>query len=158
MTMKYGIVGLVMLLAGCAAMPLAPPPLMSDSDCLASCSVRDQQCPSVFAAFPERGAIECPAAHALCVQHCGVSSSAPAAARPVPRPPVAAAVAPRSADALSTLAPATSGRSAEQSSAACREVRLRELKHLHDEGLIAESVYLERQKTILSDPVACPAP
>jgi hypothetical protein len=156
--MKNGIVGLVMLLAGCASMPLAPTPTMSEGDCLASCSVRDQQCPSVFAAFPERGAIECPAAHALCVQHCGVSSSAPVAALPVPLPPIAPAAPPRSAEALSARASASPGGSPEQLSAACREARLRELKHLHDEGLVAESVYLERQKAILSDPVACPTP
>jgi hypothetical protein len=33
-----------------------------------------------------------------------------------------------------------------------REERLRELKHLYDEGLVTDDVYKDRQKAILSEP------
>jgi hypothetical protein len=33
-----------------------------------------------------------------------------------------------------------------------KEARLRELKHFHDEGLVTDDVYRDRQKAILSEP------
>jgi hypothetical protein len=33
-----------------------------------------------------------------------------------------------------------------------KEARLRELKHLYDEGLVTDDVYKERQMAILSEP------
>jgi hypothetical protein len=33
-----------------------------------------------------------------------------------------------------------------------KEARLRELKHLYDEGLVTDDVYRDRQKAILSEP------
>ena len=33
-----------------------------------------------------------------------------------------------------------------------KEERLRELKHLYEEGLVSDDVYKERQKAILSEP------
>jgi hypothetical protein len=33
-----------------------------------------------------------------------------------------------------------------------KEARLRELKHLYDEGLVTDDVYKDRQKAILSEP------
>jgi hypothetical protein len=38
------------------------------------------------------------------------------------------------------------------SAVSSREQRLRELKHLHDEGLVSDDVYKDRQKAILSEP------
>jgi hypothetical protein len=128
--MKNSSAALVLFLSGCGGpMQLVRAPEVSEPACTASCDAHFVQCPQVFANFPERGAVECPAEHKQCLKAC---ASAPAAApAPVPRAPVAASVA---------------------SAGASKEARLRELKHLHDEGLVTEDVYRERQTAILGEP------
>jgi hypothetical protein len=127
--MKNATATLALILSGCGTMPLVRAPEVSEPTCTASCNAQYDQGPQVFANFPERGAVECPAEHKQCLKAC---ESAPSAApAPVPRAPVAASVA---------------------SAGTSKEARLRELKHLHDEGLVTEDVYRERQIAILGEP------
>ena len=129
--MKNAAAALALILSGCGTVQLVRAPEVSEPTCTATCNAHYDQCPQVFANFPERGAVECPAEHNQCLKTC---KSAPAAAptpAPVPPYPVAASVA---------------------SAGASKEARLRELKHLHDEGLVTEDVYRERQTAILGEP------
>jgi hypothetical protein len=146
---------MTLVLGGCASGPLpwAQGPQVSEAACTESCNAHFEQCPQVFAAFPERGAVECPAEHNNCLKACA-SNRAPSAAAtstvsrpsntgtPVPAAPPAPAPAQASA-----VAPAPNPQHA-----ATKEARLRELKHLYDEGLVSDDVYKERQRAILSEP------
>jgi hypothetical protein len=130
--MKNASAALALILSGCGNTPmqLVRAPEVSEPTCTAACNAHYDQCPSVFANFPERGAVECPAEHNQCLKAC--ASAPPAPPAPVPPPaPVAASSAHASAS---------------------KEARLRELKHFHDEGLVSEDVYRERQTAILGEP------
>ena len=119
----------LLILGGCTSVPSVPwmqGPEVSESTCTAACDAHFEQCPQIFAGFAERGAVECPAEHNHCLQSC-------ATRRP------AATASPR----------AVSGTVRAASS---KEERLRELKHLYDEGLVTDDVYRDRQKAILSEP------
>jgi hypothetical protein len=128
--MKNASAALALILSGCGGpMQLVRAPEVSEPACTATCDAHFVQCPKIFANFPERGAVECPAEHNQCLKAC---KSAPAAApAPVPPAPVAASVA---------------------SAGASKEARLRELKHFYEEGLVTEDVYRERQTAILGEP------
>ena len=127
--MKNATAALALILSGCGTVQLVRAPEVSEPTCTASCNAHYDQCPKVFANFPERGAVECPAEHNQCLKAC--KSAPPAAPAPVPPAPVAASVA---------------------SAGASKEARLRELKHFYEEGLVAEDVYRERQTAILGEP------
>ena len=133
--MKNASAALALILSGCGGpLQLVRAPEVSEPACTATCNAHYDQCPQVFANFPERGAVECPAEHNQCLKAC---KSAPAAApTPVPPAPVAASVA-------------SAGASKEARS---KEARLRELKHFYEEGLVTEDVYRERQTAILGEP------
>jgi hypothetical protein len=127
--MKNLTVAVVLVLGGCTSVPSVPwmqGPEVSESTCTAACDAHFEQCPQIFAGFPERGAVECPAEHHHCLQSC-------ATRRP------AATASPR---AVSGTVRAVSS----------KEERLRELKHLYEEGLVTDDVYRDRQKAILSEP------
>jgi hypothetical protein len=129
--MKNGVAALALILSGCGPVQLVRTPEVSEPTCNASCNAHYDQCPQVFANFPERGAVECPAERNQCLKAC---ASAPSPARNVAAPPavpVAASVA---------------------SASASKEARLRELKHFYEEGLVSEDVYRERQTAILGEP------
>lgn len=154
--MKMAAMALCLFLSGCgAAAQWVRAPPVSESDCIASCNAHYAQCPQIFAGFPERGAVECPAEHNSCLKSCGRGSrSTRAAATPAaPAPPAAerAATSPRPAvvDAAAAL-PASPPTNAV--AVASKEARLRELKHFYDEGLVTEDVYRDRQKAILAEP------
>jgi hypothetical protein len=136
--MKLTIAAMTILLSGCASGPLpwAQGPQMSEPECTASCNAHYTQCPQIFANFPERGAVECPAAHRECLKRC---EKRPTAAPATP--------APGSSSGPVPAAPAVPSRGASS-----KEARLRELKHLYDEGLVSDDVYKERQRAILSEP------
>ena len=139
-SMKNASAALALILSGCGGpMQLVRAPEVSEPACTATCNAHYEQCPQVFANFPERGAVECPAEHNQCLKAC---KSAPAAA-PVPVPPAPVPPAPVS------LAP-VAARAA--SAGASKEARLRELKHFYEEGLVTEDVYRERQTAILGEP------
>ncbi|HEY3656465.1 MAG TPA: hypothetical protein VGL34_15980 [Steroidobacteraceae bacterium] len=161
--MKYTAAAMTLVLGGCASGPLpwAQGPQVSEAACTESCNAHFEQCPQVFAAFPERGAVECPAEHNNCLKACA-SNRAPSAAAastvsrplntgaPVPAaPPAQASAAPPAPVPAqpSAVAPAPNPQHA-----ATKEARLRELKHLYDEGLVSDDVYKERQRAILSEP------
>jgi hypothetical protein len=127
--MKSATAALALILCGCGTVQLVRAPEVSEPTCTATCNAHYDQCPQVFANFPERGAVECPAEHNQCLKAC--KSAPPAAPAPVPPAPVAASVA---------------------SAGASKEARLRELKHFYDEGLVTEDVYRERQTAILGEP------
>jgi hypothetical protein len=137
----------VLLLGGCGSLPLIRGPEVSKSTCTASCNAHFEQCPQVFASFPERGAVECPAEHNNCLRSC--ETRAPAARAPA---------APQGLPPSDVPAVSTAPNSAPQSmpgtvrAAPSKEARLRELKHLYDEGLVTDEVYKARQMTILSEP------
>ncbi len=149
--MKGGAAALVLILSGCGTVPPVPwarGPEMSQSACTASCNAHYDQCPQIFANFPERAAVECPAEHNQCLKACvdpeksGRTAAAPrvAAADPLPAsaPPAQVAASPVAASPAHTVA--------------SKEARLRELKHFYDEGLITDDVYRDRQKAILAEP------
>ena len=128
--MKNASAALALILSGCGGpMQLVRAPEVSEPACTATCDAHFVQCPKIFANFPERGAVECPAEHNQCLKAC--KSAPPAAPAPVPPAPVAASVA---------------------SAGASKEARLRELKHFYEEGLVTEDVYRERQTAILGEP------
>jgi hypothetical protein len=128
--MKNASAALALILSGCGGpMQLVRAPEVSEPACTATCNAHYDQCPQVFANFPERGAVECPAEHNQCLKAC--KSAPPVAPAPVPPAPVAASVA---------------------SASASKEARLRELKHFYEEGLVTEDVYRERQTAILGEP------
>jgi hypothetical protein len=124
---KSMAVAVFLLMAGCSAAamrPWAQAQRLDQPSCLASCDIHDQQCPQIFAAFPERGAIECPASHADCVKACQRAGNAVAA--PVNTPPAPTNIS--------------------------KEAKLRELKRLYEQGLVTDEVYKARQLAILSEP------
>jgi hypothetical protein len=124
--MKKAAAALTLVLSGCGTVQWVRAPEVSQADCSAACDAHYGQCPQVFAAFPERGAVECPAEHNNCLRACGNGHvSAP--------PP-----APSAASSLHAVP--------------SKEARLRELKHFYEEGLVSEDVYRERQKAILAEP------
>jgi hypothetical protein len=119
-----------LVLCGCGSTPWAQKPDVGQSTCTAACEAHFDQCPQIFAAFPERGAIECPAEHNNCLRSCATHRPA---ARTSPIPPPAAVP-----DRVRAIA--------------SKEERLRELKHLYQEGLVTDEVYRDQQKAILSEP------
>jgi hypothetical protein len=143
--MKKAAAALTLILSGCGTAQWVRAPEVSAADCTAACDAHYAQCPQVFAGFPERGAVECPAEHNNCLRACrnGHASAQPPAATRV-TPPPAQPAAPAAADAPS----AASSLHAVPS----KEARLRELKHFYEEGLVSEDVYRERQKAILAEP------
>jgi hypothetical protein len=143
--MKNLFVVFALVLSGCGSMPLTQRPEVSESACTASCNAHFDQCPQIFAGFPERGAVECPAEHNNCLKTCKTHR---AAARAPATPPV---VAPSDAAATQGAnSPPQTGYGTVRA-VSSREERLRELKHLHDEGLVSDDVYKDRQKAILSE-------
>jgi hypothetical protein len=140
-------IAVVLLLGGCGSLPLLRGPEVSKSTCTASCNAHFEQCPQVFAAFPERGAVECPAEHDNCLRSC--EARAPAART---------AAAPQGLPPSDVPAVSTTPSSSPQSmpgtlhAVSSKEARLRELKHLYDEGLVTDDVYRDRQMSILSEP------
>jgi hypothetical protein len=154
--MKMGVAVVTFMLTGCGTLPLVQVqgPQVTDSDCTASCSAHFEQCPQIFANFPERGAVECPAEHDRCLKAC--ASSAKSVRTPVAAPPRASAAAagnaaPASAGPPSAAPAGAVGASAAGASAA-KEAKLRELKRFYDEGLVSEDVYRARQTAILAEP------
>jgi hypothetical protein len=131
--LKTTAIALSLILSGCGSVPWVRGPQVSESDCTASCDAHYAQCPQIFAGFPERGAVECPAEHNSCLKACakGPRSTRAAAQPPTPAP-----------------GPATMS----SIPVASKETRLRELKHFYDEGLVTEDVYRDRQKAILAEP------
>jgi hypothetical protein len=125
-------------------MPLMQRPEVSESACTASCDAHFDQCPQIFAGFPERGAVECPAEHNNCLKTCKTHRAAAGAPATLPL------VAP--SDAAATQGANSPPQSVSVRAVSSREERLRELKHLHDEGLVSDDVYKDRQKAILSEP------
>ena len=145
--MKNFAIAVVLLLGGCGSLPFARGPEVSKSTCTASCNAHFEQCPQVFAAFPERGAVECPAEHNNCLRSCETrATAARAAALPQGSPP-------SDVPAIST-APSSSPQSMPGTvhAVSSKEARLRELKRLYDEGLVTDDVYRNRQMAILSEP------
>ena len=145
--MKNFAIAVVLLLGGCGSLPFARGPEVSKSTCTASCNAHFEQCPQVFAAFPERGAVECPAEHDNCLRSCETRSTvARATALPQGSPP-------SDVPAIST-APSSSPQSMPGTvhAVSSKEARLRELKRLYDEGLVTDDVYRNRQMAILSEP------
>ena len=144
--MKNLPVVFALVLSGCGSMPFVQAPEVSESACTASCDAHFDQCPQIFAGFPERGAVECPAEHNNCLRTCKTQR---AAARAPATPPV---VAPSDAAAIQGANSPPQTVSGIVRAVSSREERLRELKHLHDEGLVSDDVYKDRQKAILSEP------
>jgi hypothetical protein len=140
-------IAVVLLLSACGSLPLVRGPEVSKSTCTASCNAHFEQCPQVFAAFPERGAVECPSEHNNCLRSC--ETRAPAARTAV----APQKLPPSDVPAIST-APSSSPQSIPGTvhAVSSKEARLRELKHLYDEGLVTDDVYKERQMAILSEP------
>lgn len=138
--MKLSIAAASLALTACTVGPLAREAPVDTPQCTAACSAQFEHCPQMFSVFPERGAIECPAARQQCLRACSKSKIAEA---PRVTPPATPPTTPASASA-SVPPPAASQ--------ASRESRLRELKHFHDEGLITDDVYRERQTAILTEP------
>jgi hypothetical protein len=129
--MKLTIAAMTILLSGCASGPLpwAQGPQMSEPECTASCNAHYTQCLKRCEKRP---------------------TAAPATPAPVTSatPPVTSATpAPGSSSGPVPAAPAVPSRGASS-----KEARLRELKHLYDEGLVSDDVYKERQRAILSEP------
>jgi len=118
------LIGALALLAGCATPISDIDTSNKDPECAHSCSTNYNDCIKAFTIFPIRAERECSAALHQCVRACP-DKRADAAA---PGPPPSAAQ--------------------RQS----KEERLRELKRLHDAGLINDDVYSDRQKAILSEP------
>jgi hypothetical protein len=121
--MRNGAAAFALILTGCGTVQLVRVPEVSEPACTATCNAHYEQCPQVFANFPERGAVECPAEHNQCLKACEAAQG-----------PARMAAAPRA------------------SAVASKEARLRELKHFYEEGLVTENVYRERQTAILGEP------
>ena len=145
--MKNLTAAFALVLSGCGSMPFIQGPEVSESACTASCDAHFDQCPQIFAGFPERGAVECPAEHNNCLRMCKTHHAA-ARAPVTPQGPAPSEV-PATQAALSSPPQAVPGTVHAVSS---KEARLRELKHLYDEGLVTDDVYKDRQKAILSEP------
>jgi hypothetical protein len=145
--MKHAAAAFLLILAGCGStVPWERAPQVNEAACSASCDAHFDQCPQVFAGFPERGAVECPAEHNNCLRNC---ANGHAPARPAATPPVIAPPAPPATPVAAVSSP-TAASSAR--AMASKEARLRELKHFYDEGLVTEDVYRDRQKAILAEP------
>jgi hypothetical protein len=148
--MKNLAAAFAVVLGGCGSVPSVPwmqGPEVSESACTAACDAHFEQCPQIFAGFPERGAVECPAEHNNCLQSCATRHPAghTAATSPVV-PPSQLPATPAPPDSSPQAVPGT------LRTVSSKEVRLRELKHLYDEGLVTDDVYRDRQKAILSAP------
>jgi hypothetical protein len=145
--MKNLTAAVALALSACGSVPWLQGPEVSESTCTAACDAHFEQCPQIFAGFPERGAVECPAEHNKCLQSCATRHPAARTAETpavVPQSPMPAT------PATSSSSPqATPGTVSADSS---KEARLRELKRLYDEGLVSDDVYRDRQKAILSEP------
>ena len=143
--MKTAAAALALILSGCGTVQWVRAPEVSEAACTASCNAHYDQCPQVFAGFPERAAVECPAEHNNCLRACQKGDQrAHTAASPLAVSPPA----PRAAPAAEFPAPSAGSARAVTS----KEARLRELKHFYDEGLVTEDVYRDRQKAILAEP------
>jgi hypothetical protein len=142
--MKNLAAAFALVLSGCASVPWIQGPEASEPTCTAACNAHFEQCPQIFAGFPERGAVECPAEHNNCLRSCATRHPAAhtAATPPVAPPSQMPAAAAASPQAMPGSVSAVSS----------KEARLRELKHLYDEGLVTDDVYRDRQKAILSEP------
>lgn len=127
--MKYLTAAFALILAGCSSVPWERGSEVGEATCAAACDAHFSECPRIFAGFPARGAVECPAEHENCLRSCTSARPAPTSA-PDPAPPPAIVCGPSSN----------------------REARLRELKHLYEEGLIVDEVYKDRQRTLLAEP------
>src|ERR1700675_2811686 len=88
-SMKKAAAALTLVLSGCGTVQWVRAPDVSEADCTAACDAHYGQCPQVFAGFPERGAVECPAEHNNCLRACGNqhASAHPPAATLVTTPP-----------------------------------------------------------------------
>jgi hypothetical protein len=126
--MKFLIAVSTLALCACTVGPLGKSTAVDAPACVAACIAQNERCPQMFNAFPERGAIECPAAQHQCLRACERSKVVAAAVPVAPAPSEPAAV-----------------------SRVSKETRLRELKRFHDEGLITDDVYRERQTAIVSE-------
>jgi hypothetical protein len=145
---KYPAAAFALVLSGCGTMPpWMQGPEVSEASCTASCNTHFDQCPQLFAGFPERGAVECPAEHDNCLRACKTHH---AAARPPVTPVTAPSEVPPPAQAAAGSAPQAVPSTVH--AVASKEARLRELKHLYEQGLVTDDVYKDRQKTILSEP------
>ena len=145
--MKNLTAALALVLSACGSIPWLQGPEVSESTCTAACDAHFEQCPQIFAGFPERGAVECPAEHNKCLQSCATRHPA---ARAAATPAVVSQAQLPDVAATSNSSPqATPGTVSSDSS---KEARLRELKRLYDEGLVSDDVYRDRQKAILSEP------
>jgi len=140
--MKKAAAALSLILTGCSTAPWVRAPVADEAACTSSCNSHYAQCPQVFAGFPERAAVECPAEHNNCLRACAKGRPAAVAAAP---PPVMAPPAPAGPPSASASANC-------DHAASSKEARLRELKHFYDEGLVSEDVYRDRQKAILAEP------
>jgi hypothetical protein len=148
-----GAAAAALILCGCgggSTLQWARAPEVSDSACTASCNAHYQECPKIFAEFPERGAVECPAEHNNCLKACA-NAHPPGhiAATPAALVPPAPATVPPTVPAAAVTVPAAAGPARVEAS---KEAKLRELKHFYDEGLVTEDVYRDRQKAILAEP------
>jgi hypothetical protein len=145
--MKNLTAAFALVLSACGSVPWLQGPEVSESTCTAACDAHFNQCPQIFAGFPERGAVECPAEHNKCLQTCATRHpAAPAVATPAVVPQSQMPATPPTPSSSPQATPATVG--ADSS----KEARLRELKRLYDEGLVSDDVYRDRQKAILSEP------
>jgi hypothetical protein len=142
--MKNLAAAFALALGGCASVPWMQGPEVSESTCTAACDAHFEQCPQVFAGFSERGAVECPAEHNKCLQSC---ATRPPAARTAATSPI---VTPTQMPAATAASPRPASGSVRAVSS--KEEKLRELKHLYDEGLVTDDVYRDLQKAILSEP------
>jgi hypothetical protein len=152
-TTKSLTAAFALALAGCGSVPsLQVPawmhgPEVSESTCTAACDAHFAQCPQIFAGFPQRGAVECPAEHNNCLRSCATRHPA---VRTAPTSPVAPlSQTPATPPDPGSAPQALPGTVHVVSS---KEARLRELKHLYDEGLVTDDVYRDRQRAILSEP------
>ena len=149
--MKQAAAALFLILGGCGTVQWVRTPVVDEATCTASCNAHYDQCPQVFAGFPERAAVECPAEHNNCLRACakGRPATHQAAAPPAAAP---AQVPPALPPASSAPAPVPTPPPGHPTAASSKEARLRELKHFYEAGLVSEDVYRDRQKTILAEP------
>jgi hypothetical protein len=127
--MKAHALWLLFLVAGCATTISDVDTSNKEPECAHSCSNNYNDCIKAFTLMPIRLQRECAAALHQCAQACPDKKADAALSGPVPGPPTVQRDQPRS-----------------------KEDRLRELKRLHDAGLINDDVYSDRQKAILSEP------
>lgn len=138
-----------LLLSGCSTASMHPWPQaqrIDEPSCLAACARHDQECPKIFAAFPERGAVECPASHDDCVRSCKSNAAA------APAPPVTAPTPPVAPPAPAVATPTAPIAAPAPGLGTSKEAKLRELKRLYEQGLVTDEVYKARQLAILSEP------